>query len=329
MNTDARPQTTPLRTALCRVGGRLAPAWAGCLLLFGALQANAATVLTEHVISLATQSQNKVPITFGQVFKQGDVPRGATLKASLNGQPITLQVDAKATNPDGSLRHAVLTAMIPWLSANAKLPLTLATGSASTAPSISLGQLLSTNYDAVASFKIGGKTYTVNVRALLQAADNVHACARWDAQCNLWLSGPLVSAWVVNGPAVASDGTSSPHLRVYFAVRAYAGTTPGTVGYVRTDVIVENTDAFATQGQPKYTATLTSGSASYTSPTLTQYTATRWHRVLWWNNAEPQVYLQQDTQFIQASQAVSRYMPLKPDEGLLAGLRQSCAPLDH
>ncbi|HJR31821.1 MAG TPA: hypothetical protein VJ889_24160, partial [Pseudomonas sp.] len=98
---------------------------------------------------------------------------------------------------------------------------------------------------------------------------------------------------------------------------------------VRTDIIVENTDAFAPQAQPQYTATLTSGSASYTSPALTQYTATRWHHVLWWNNAQPQAYLQQDTQYIQNSMAVSRFMSLQPDESFLAGLRQSCAPLDN
>jgi len=116
---------------------------------------------------------------------------------------------------------------------------------------------------------------------------------------------------------------------VYFAVRAYSSGTPGTVGRVRTDIIIENSDAFAPQTQPQYTATLTSGTASYTSPALTQYTATRWHKVLWWNNDEPQVYLQQDTQYIQNSKAVSRYMPLTPDEKFLAGLRQSCAPLDN
>jgi hypothetical protein len=98
---------------------------------------------------------------------------------------------------------------------------------------------------------------------------------------------------------------------------------------VRTDIIVENTNAFEPQAQPQYTATLTSGSASYTSPALTQYAYTRWHKVLWWNNAQPQVYLQQDTQYIQNSMAVSRYMPLTPDESFLASLRQSCAPLDR
>ncbi|MDE2270367.1 MAG: hypothetical protein KGJ94_00085 [Xanthomonadaceae bacterium] len=194
---------------------------------------------------------------------------------------------------------------------------------------ITLPNLLATNYDAKVSINLDGKTYTVDARPLLQTANNAKSCRPWKRHCNVWLSGPLVSEWVVNGPVTASDGTTQPNLRIYFAVRAFAGTTPGTVGPVRTDIIVENTNAFAPQGQPQYTAMLTSGSASYTSPALTQYAYTRWHKVLWWNNAQPQVYLQQDTQYIQASMAVSRYMALKPDESFLASLRQSCAPLDH
>jgi hypothetical protein len=301
------------------------------VLLLGTTHAHAQAAVTNYVVSQATQAQNRVPVTFGQVFKAGDVPRGATVAATLNGQPATLQVDAKATNPDGSLRHAVLTVIVPSLGGQANMPLALSAEPAplSGPPAIKPSQLLATSYDAWASLDIGGKTYTASARALLQAASNSHACAPWGTQCNVWLSGPLVSEWVVNGPVTAADGATDPSLRIFFAIRAYAGTTAGTVGYVRTDVIVENTSAFSPQAQPQYTATLTSGTATYTSPALTQYAYTRWHKVLWWNYAEPQVYLQQDTQYIQGSKAVSRYMALTPDEKFLASLRQTCAPLDH
>jgi hypothetical protein len=301
---------------------------AGAVLWLGQAQA---AVVTDQIVSKASHAQTQVPVTFGQVLKEGDVPRGATLTAALDGRPIHLQVDTKATNPDGSIRHAVLTAMVPALAPRAKLPLALSSQPdvASRAAPVTLSQLLATGYDAVASFDMGGTPYAVDARELLQAANTAHSCKAWNPHCNVWLSGPLTSEWVVNGPATAANGKTHPNLRVYFAVRAYSNGTPGTVGRVRTDIIIENSDAFAPQAQPQYTATLTSGTASYASPALTQYTATRWHKVLWWNNDEPQVYLQQDTQYIQASKAVSRYMPLTPDEKFLASLRQECAPLDH
>jgi len=293
----------------------------------------AATVVTDHVISQARHPQNHVSVTFGQVFKTGDIPRGTSLVAEVDGKPVPLQVDAKTSHPDGSLRHAVLSMVLSSLPGKADLPLTLSTQAPPATPPqatpLALAQLLATSYDAQIALTVDGKPYTASARKLLQAAASAKACAPWGTQCNLWLSGPQVSEWVVNAPVTATDGTENPDLRVFFAVRAYAGATPGTVGDIRTDIIVENTAAFAPQAQPQYTATLTSGTASYTSPALTQYAYTRWHKVLWWNNSQPQVYLQQDTQYIQASKAVSRYMPLTPDESFLAGLRQSCDPLDH
>src|SRR5690348_2188363 len=310
--------------------GKLVCGCACSVLLLGAATAHAATVVTDAVISQARQAQTDVSVTFGQVFKSGDVPRGATVIASLDGRPVDVQVDAKATNPDGSLRHAVLTVRIPGLRGEADVSLALATSPATIAGTpISLPQLLATRYDATVSLAMNGATYTADARTLLQAASADGTCKRWGTQCSIWLSGPLASEWIVNGPVRAGNGTIDPNLRIYFAVRAYAGSTPGTVGRVRTDIIVENSNAFAPQSLPHYTATLTSGSANYTSPTLTQYAYTRWHKVLSWNDLEPKVYVRQDTQYIQASKAVSRYMQLKPGEKFLHTLRQACAPLDH
>ncbi|HJR14638.1 MAG TPA: hypothetical protein VJ833_12150 [Rhodanobacteraceae bacterium] len=302
---------------------------AGTTLFFGA--AHAATVVTDHVTNQARHTQTSVPVTFGQVFKAGDVAKGETVVATLNGQPIPLQVDAKARNPDGSLRHAVLTALVPTLSGGASEPLAIAASSspASTGSPLSLAQLLATQYDAKASLDIGGTAYVVSARALLQAAQHSGGCEPWSNACGVWLSGPLVSEWIVNGPVTSSTGTASPNLRVYFNVRAYAGSAPGSIAYVRTDIVVENAWAYSPQAQFQYTATLTSGSASYTSPALTQYAYTRWHHVLWWNGSDPQLYLQQDTRYIQDSLAVSRYAPLRPSPTFLAKVRQFCAPLDH
>jgi hypothetical protein len=306
---------------------------AGCVLLLASLASRAETVVTDSVVSTVSQAQTNVPVTFGQVFKAGDIPKGATVTAAINGQAVNLQVDSKATNPDGSLRHAVLTTMVPSLPGKAKLSLELAAGPAATEAGqgkpVSLSQLLATDYNAKVALNIGGTNYTADARALLQAANKTSACKPWGIECNLWLSGPQTSEWVVNGPVTKADGTTDPNLKIYFAVRAYADNLHGTVREIQTDVIVENTSAYTPQAQPQYAATLTSGTATYTSPALTQYAYTRWHQVLWWNKTQPQVYLQQDTGYIQASMAVSRYMPLKPDEKFLGKLRQTCAPLDH
>jgi len=300
---------------------------AGSILTMGVAQAGTLLV-TNNLINEGSQAQTNVPVIFGQIFKDGDVPAGEALSATFGGQPIQLQIDVKATNPDGSLRHAVLTALVPTISGNSTVPLALSTTSPSSPGSpVTLTQLLATSFDATVDINIGGTDYTASAKQLLQA--NQAACAPWNTACNVWLSGPLVSEWIVGGPVTSAGGVSNPNLQVYFNVRAYAGTTAGSIAYVRVNIVVENSWAYTPQAQPAYTATLTSGSASYTSPPLTQYAYTRWHHVLWWNSSDPDLYLQQDTQYIQSTGAVSRYEILQPDETFLSSRRQFCPPLNN
>ncbi len=308
---------------------------AGAVLLGSAVVAEATQVVQHTITSESTQAQVNVPFTFGQVFRNGDVPAGKTISAIVSGQAVPLQVDVKARNPDGSLRHAVLTTSVSSLPVNGSIPLQLSVVSPpeSTPPAVSLEQLLATPYDAEAVFNVGGTTYSTNARALLEAPAQNGTCAQWNPGCNIWLSGPLMTTWVVHGLPKSGSGVSYPHLQVYFEVRAYAGAN-GDIGSVRTDIIVENAAAYdaqsvaAPQVQPQYTAVLTSGTAQFNSAELTQYAFTRWHKVLWWNDVEPEVYVRQDTRYIQTTKAVPRYMTLNPPESLLASLRQSCDPLD-
>ncbi|MBQ5950245.1 hypothetical protein KBW98_22385, partial [Massilia sp. ST3] len=66
----------------------------------------------------ATVAQNNVPVTFGQVFAVGHLAKGAGLVGRLDdGSSLPLQVDVKATHPDGSVRHAVISAVLPTLGA--------------------------------------------------------------------------------------------------------------------------------------------------------------------------------------------------------------------
>lgn len=320
----------PFRISRRKTWSNCRHACASVLLLLSSLGvAHAGTVVTNNLISQTTQTQTDIPVTFGQIFKDGDVPAGTTLTATLNGQPVSLQVDVKVTNPDGSLRHAVLTALIPYLAGNVTEPLAISTATpANQGSPITLAQLLATSYDATASLSISGTVYSIDARALLQQANTTGTCKPWGPQCDVWLSGPLVTEWVVGGAVKDPAGTPNPNIEVYFDVRAYANAS-GTIANVRTNIVIENDWAYTPQAQPQYTATLTSGSASYTSPALTQYAYTRWHQVLWWNNSQPSSYLQEDTQYIQSTDAVSRYEILQPDDAFLKSIRQSCPPLSN
>nr|WP_314071084.1 hypothetical protein [uncultured Roseococcus sp.] len=60
-------------------------------------------------------------VVFGQCFRPGDLPRGATAGARLaDGRPMVAQCDVKARHPDGSVRFAVMALAAPPLAAGAR-----------------------------------------------------------------------------------------------------------------------------------------------------------------------------------------------------------------
>src|SRR5574341_2183814 len=87
------------------------------LISFNYLEAS--TIVDIQVVELSGRSHADIPVTFGQVFAIGDVPNGFTLAArNMGGIEIPVQIDAKTRHADGSLRHAILTLIVPNLQAN-------------------------------------------------------------------------------------------------------------------------------------------------------------------------------------------------------------------
>jgi len=69
---------------------------------------------TLRIESTGATEDKRVPVSVGQVFAPGAVAGGAGLAGKLaDGSRVPLQVDVKARHPDGSLRHAVVSAILP------------------------------------------------------------------------------------------------------------------------------------------------------------------------------------------------------------------------
>ncbi len=256
-----------------------------------------ADIVQLTVLNQAGSNQTNVPVTLGHVFKPGDVPSGTSLGARLaNASEIPLQVESKATHPDGSLRHAVLTAQLPSLANGATVPITLfQKNSALAGTAISLPQLLASSFDATVSLTIGGTIYSASARDLLQnsSSDN-------------WLSGPLVSEWLVNGAVQTSGGTPHPHLTARFAVRAYEG-----LDRVRVSVTVENSTVLVANPQLyNYDASVSiQGQGSvFSQNAVPHYRQGRWRRVFWWGN-DPQVHISHDKNYFESTRAIPTYDP--------------------
>lgn len=199
-------------------------------------------------------------VTFGQVFKKGDVATTDSMVAKYGATTTYLQMDVKATHDDGSVRHAILTFLAPSIAGNASTQVMIAKGTASapgtTAPSKSA--LVSGGYDATTTLTF----LTPNTNIATASAATVLGGTTTD-----WLSGPLVNEWrgttTLNGDLI----------KITFDVRAYAdGTTV-------TDVIHDNC-WFQSGGKSdlNYDVDIGLGGVSaYTYQNVYQYIYSRWH----------------------------------------------------
>ncbi|MEW6021021.1 MAG: hypothetical protein AB1807_02660 [Pseudomonadota bacterium] len=234
--------------------------------------------------------QTKVPLTFGQVFAPGDLPRGAGLSGKLaDGSTLPLQVDVKATHPDGSVRHAVISALLPRLAKGQGAGIALVKGGARSDDARARPDLDS---GASVAITIDGERYTASADRLLK-----------EQKPQVWLNGPVVTELQVAAPLRNAKGEEHPHLAARFAIRSYAGT-----GKTRVDVVVENNWAYEAAPQNfTYDVELKVGDGTvYAKKNLTHLHHARW-RTLAWRGAAPAVHLRHDTAYLIASRALPNY----------------------
>ncbi|MDH3716090.1 MAG: hypothetical protein OET44_19845 [Gammaproteobacteria bacterium] len=271
------------------------------------LSANA-NITTLVVRNESVGAENNVPISFAQVFGVGDVPGGTVLGGTLSdGAIVPLQVDAKATHPDGSIRHAVISAIVPSLPAFGAQQLTVGPGG--TAPSggnITIADVMATSFDATVSADVDGNNYSASARDLLGSGPATQ-----------WLSGPMAAEWLVGAPLrLNGNGTEHPHLTAYFQIRVYQG-----LQRIRVSVVLENNwSLVAAPRNFTYDATVTlDGSGVVVSQNnVTHYRQARWRRAFWWGPASP-VHIEHERSYLETTLAVPTYDPrLNVPENALA-----------
>jgi hypothetical protein len=255
------------------------------------------------VESSAREDQSDVPLTFGQVFAPGDVPRGAGLAAKLaDGSLLPLQLDVKASHPDGSVRHAVISLVLPRLGAGKDLGLALVKAQKKAQDAGKPGSAP----DTVVSIVVDGERYTASSAALLK-----------EQKPQVWLQGPVVTELQVAAPLKNAKGVEHPHLAARFALRWYP-----QAQQARVDVTVENDWAYEPDPQNfTYDVTIdTGGRKVYEKRSLEHYHHARW-RTLAWTGDAPALHLRHDSAYLVATRALPNYdTSVTIRDSVLAGL---------
>ena len=218
-------------------------------------------------------------VTFGQAFKRGDVPAGASLVAKIGGTTVPVQVDVKTAYPDGSVRFAAVTILAPG---SGDTDAILALGGSSGAPLSLPVALASHNLTVTLS---GGTAATIDATQALTSAIAA-------GQARYWLNGPLAAQARVDVPVVGA-------LHVIFDLTVYAD------GTVTTDATFANDYAMGSVGGTRsYTATIRrNGQAVYTSPALTHYQYQQWR----WTDGSGAVNVQRDVPYLLATGVLPNY----------------------
>jgi hypothetical protein len=250
---------------------------------------------------------SNVPVTFGHPFLRGDVPSGQTLQGILVGSnaPIDIQVDKKATHKDGSLRHAVVSMVIPSLAGRQALAIELVPASTGlTGSAVARQELIDSKQAVQVDLKLGDQVYRATLAAALENP------------VDQWLSGPLASEWITYIPfRRTSDGQPHSDLKARFYARKYAGTDN-----VKVDVVVENLTTFVgTRNKFEYAAEIrVNGNVVYTKPDIIHFRNARWKYTFWTQNTlpagknspgAPPVHVAFDPATLMATMAIPNYDP--------------------
>ncbi len=251
-----------------------------------------------HIIleNTTTTAQTNVPFTFGQVFKKGELnPVHNIYGVTSDKNTIPLQVDVKAKHSDGSVRHALLSGILPRLDASNSIAFELKTSSTETDMNlVSISEVVNNNFNAEVTLTVDNENYSAKVLDYLS-----------DTSIQ-WLKGSTVSEWVIFAPLKNNKGIAHPHLNVQYNVRAYRISATKTA--IRVNYTIENNWTY--EANPRnFTyaiSLLLNGKTVYSKSQLQHYHHARWRKVFW-SISEPDLTIKHNTKYLIETGAVPSY----------------------
>lgn len=280
----------------------------------GTLSSIAPDAVTDlRIQNIEAVAHTNVPFTFGQPFAPGHLAATDQLIGRLeNGSTISLQTDVKATHADGSVRHAIISGVLPTLGALDTRRIDLLKGNVAGSSMANATSAVPSNFSSRIELNLDGVKYSADLADAVSAGNVIK-----------WLSGSIVTESLHSIRFTSASGVPHPHLTARFDVRTYSQLN----NQVRVDVVVENTPTF-TPSPRAYTYdvdVLINGSSVYRQSALRHLNRARWHKALWSNQsgASP-VHVMHNTGYLIATNAVPNYdQSIVPQESVLANFAKN------
>jgi hypothetical protein len=179
--------------------------WSNCLVLAWLLAgAGLRAAAPPNVITITGVSgaSTNLPVQIARPFAAGEIPHSPQVGICDNepcgsvSQWLPTQADVKQRyRADGSVKHAILSFLIPSIRSRARLHLTFRDQPAGDQKALTIPEMLDPAFDFDAEMKLtaSGITKTVSAREVLSKLKSLAPCSNTQREPCLWVSGPIAT----------------------------------------------------------------------------------------------------------------------------------------
>lgn len=259
---------------------------------------------TLRIDDTSGRTQTNRPVSVARAFRRGEIPQFA--RASVNGNPVLTQCDVKNRWPDGSLKYAVISFVLPNLSGKRSVEISFSNQETGNNQGYAeKNDLLHTDYDFDATIEMkSGSTQVISAREMLTKG-----------AFRYWLQGPIVTAVIIEDrtPDRSFDkdfGDGSKALHPIFEAWFYPASKKVYIGYT-----VENmwasSEISRSMRDLSYSLSLSAGLAAprikFSEPTFTHIARTRWHKRFWIGDDPPSIRVDHNFAYWTSTQAIPNW----------------------
>jgi hypothetical protein len=234
--------------------------------------------------------QTNRPVSIARPFAQGEIANFA--QASIGGSALLTQCDVKNRWPDGSLKFAVISFVIPSISANGSVVVSFANQSTGNNTGfLAQSDMLNSAYNFDGQIRLSGTaSHNISARGVLSAAGSCSDPGSdpdgGQFECTYWLKGPIVTAVILEDRLHRSfdvnvDGGTGNPLHPIFEAWFYPQGSAVQLGYTLENIWASTTPSNSARDQV-YSVSLTGGNANpstlFTNGSFTHNTRARWHK---------------------------------------------------
>jgi len=230
------------------------------------------------------------PISVARAFVRGEIRSFA--QATISGGPLLTQCDVKNRWPDGSLKFAIVSFVIPSIPANGSVVVSFSNqASGNNSGFLAQSDMLNSSFNFDGQIRLtGAASHNISARALLTAAGSCSDPGTdpdgGQFKCTYWLKGPVVTAVILEDRNSRSfdvntdNGTGNP-LHPIFEAWFYPQGNLVQLGFTLENDWASTTPSSSARNQ-NYSLVLTGGNANqatlFSNASFTHITRSRWHR---------------------------------------------------